>query len=89
MPLNIKNPEVERLIAEVTALTGESKTEAVRKALLERRIKLATGIREPKRERLIRFLEEEVWPTIPKDQLGRELSQEEQDEILGYGPNGV
>lgn len=89
MPLNIKNPEVERLIAEVTALTGESKTEAVRKALLERRTRLATGVREPKRERLIRFLEEEVWPTIPKDQLGRELSQEEEDEILGYGPNGV
>ncbi len=37
MALNIKNPYVESLLAEVALITGESKTEAVRKALEERR----------------------------------------------------
>lgn len=36
MPLNIKNAEVERLVAEVADLTGESKTEAVRRAMTDR-----------------------------------------------------
>jgi antitoxin VapB len=34
--LNIRNPEAEQLAAELAALTGESKTEAVRKALYDR-----------------------------------------------------
>ena len=37
MPLTIKNSQVEELATEVARLTGESKTEAVRKALFERR----------------------------------------------------
>jgi antitoxin VapB len=36
MALNIRNPEAERLAADLAALTGESKTEAVTKALKER-----------------------------------------------------
>jgi hypothetical protein len=35
------------------------------------------------------YLEEEVWPQAPPCQLGRRLSREEEDEILGYGPGGV
>jgi antitoxin VapB len=38
--LNIKNPEDERLAAEVGALAGESKTAAVISALRERRARL-------------------------------------------------
>ena len=41
MALNIKNREVERLASEVATLAGESKTEAVRRALEERRGRLA------------------------------------------------
>ena len=41
MSLNIKNKDVERLIKEVSLLTGESKTEAVRRSLEERRARLA------------------------------------------------
>ena len=37
----------------------------------------------------LRFLEEEVWPKAPPGQLGRRLSREEEDEILGYGREGV
>ena len=41
MALNINSPEVEQLVAAVAAMTGESKTEAVRQALLERRERLS------------------------------------------------
>jgi antitoxin VapB len=41
MALNLENPDVERLVDEVAALTGESKTEAVRRALSERKQRLA------------------------------------------------
>jgi Rv0623-like transcription factor len=37
MALNIKNPEVERLAQEVASLAKETKTEAIRRALMERR----------------------------------------------------
>ena len=37
MALNIKNPEAEQLASEVAALTGETKTEAIRVALFERK----------------------------------------------------
>lgn len=37
----------------------------------------------------LRYLEEEVWPKAPEGQIGRRLSREEEDEILGYGPGGV
>lgn len=90
MPLNIKNPEVERLVEEVAKVTGESKTEAVRRALEERRERLAFQV--PPRDRraeVLRFLEREVWPRVPPELQGRGLSKEEQEEILGYGPEGV
>ncbi|MBV8056782.1 MAG: type II toxin-antitoxin system VapB family antitoxin [Deltaproteobacteria bacterium] len=36
MALNIRNPKAEKLASDLAALTGESKTEAVTKALKER-----------------------------------------------------
>ena len=36
MALNIRNPEAERLAADLAAVTGETKTEAVIKALQQR-----------------------------------------------------
>lgn len=90
MALNIKSPEVEELVAALATMTGESKTEAVRRALAERRERLS--LQSPRRRRgsgFLRFLEEEVWPKAPPDQLGRRLSRDEEDEILGYGPEGV
>ena len=41
MALNVKNIAVERLVAEVARLPGELKTEAVRRALEERKARLA------------------------------------------------
>lgn len=90
MALNIKNEEAERLAAEVARMTGESKTEAIRRALAERRQRLAYRVSSGDREAsALRFLERDVWPRIPADQLGRRLSRDEEDEILGYGPAGT
>ncbi len=89
MALNLKNPEVERLAEEVARLTGESKTEAIRKALEERRRRLASVATSDRRARLLRLLRGRIWPSVPKDQLGRHLTRAEEDAILGYGKDGV
>ena len=89
MPLNIKNPEVERLAADLARLTGESKTEVIRRALDERRRRLTRRAPHERRTRVLRLLEKRVWPTIPTDQRGRRLTRREEDEILGYGRGGV
>ncbi len=90
MALNIKNPEVERLAEEVARLTGESKTEAVRRALSERKQRLVHRVDPTDREgRISRFLEREVWPLVPTDEVGRRLTHDEEDAILGYGPDGA
>ena len=89
MALNLKNAEVERLAAEVARLTGESKTEAIRRALEERRGRLKSASSDTRRARVLRFLEKKVWPAVPKAQIGRRLTRAEEDEILGYGLGGV
>jgi antitoxin VapB len=90
VPLNIKNVQVERLVAEVARLAGESKTEAVRRALEERRARLALRVVQQDRgERLREFLERQVWPRVPRKQLGRRLTRRQEDALLGYGPRGV
>jgi len=90
MALTIRNPETERLAAEVAELTGESETEAIQKALEERKLRLASPPQKGDRvARLRRFLEEEVWPNIPPDVRGKTITKEEEDEILGYGPEGA
>ncbi|MHB2018575.1 MAG: type II toxin-antitoxin system VapB family antitoxin [Candidatus Xenobia bacterium] len=81
MGLNIKNAEVERLAAEVARLAGETKTEAIRKALEERRDRLQVVDREERKRRVMAWLKKEVWPDIGG---GGMPSQEEQDEWLGY-----
>lgn len=68
MALNLKNEEVARLVVEVTAITGESKTEAIRQALRERKQRL--GVRQSGESRITRlnlFLENELWPSVPKE----------------------
>jgi len=90
MALNIKNAAVERLAEEVARLSGESKTEAVRRAVEERKARLAYRVADGDRvSRLRRFLETEVWPTIPPKELGRRMSRKEEEQILGCGQEGV
>lgn len=90
MALNIKDPETEKLVAEVAEMTGSTKTGAVREALREKRERLAlraggTGSPLGMRE----WLETEIWPLIPEEELDQPpLSKEEVEDILGFGPEG-
>ena len=90
MALNIKNKKVESLVEEVVAITGENKTEAILKALEDRKQKLALCIQpKSKTQRKQEFLQNEIWPLIPKEQMGRVLTKEQEENILGFGPEGV
>jgi antitoxin VapB len=90
MPLNIKNPEVERLAAQVAAMMGETKTEAIRRALQERKRRLSFKVtQKDTSSKLMRFLEKEIWPVIPKTLLGKRMRRKEEDHLLGYGREGV
>lgn len=92
MALTIKNPDVERLAAELARLTGETKTQAIRTALEERRQRLAgSGRSDPdaRRAQVTRWLEEEVWPHVPAEYRGRPHDPHADDETLGYGEDGA
>ena len=66
MAVNIKNERVERFFDEVAALTSETKTEAIRRALEERRDRLArsSGQLHPA-DRPRRLLEREIIDVTP------------------------
>jgi antitoxin VapB len=93
MALNIKNTEVERLAAEVARITWETKVEAIRRALEERRGRLTRQCGKKVRSksyktqdrmsRIMDYLEHEVWPNIPNDILGKKMTKREREEILG------
>lgn len=77
MALNIKDPETERLAAELAAITGESKTRAIRVALQERKQRLAFRVkRRTRKDEMLRFLRREVWPRVPDVERGRRLSRD-------------
>jgi antitoxin VapB len=82
MALNIRNPEAERLAAELAKQTGESKTEAVTKALRDRLMRVR---RERTKRRLVDELEEiaEHCASLPV------LDGRTPDEILGYDEVGL
>jgi antitoxin VapB len=90
MALNIKNLHVERLAAEVAKLARESKTEAIGRALEERKARLASRvIRRDRRTEFLAFLQREIWPNVPRKYRRRRLTRKEEDALLGYGPEGV
>ncbi len=81
MALNIRNPETEKLAADLAALTGESKTQAVTKALRDRLARL--------KRRARRRLSDEL------DEIARHcaslpvLDKRGDEEILGYDESGL
>lgn len=82
MALNIRNPRTERLAEEVARLAGETKTEAVTRALADRLERL-------RRERAGRRLADEL------DEIARACAslpvrdKRPADEILGYDALGL
>jgi len=82
MALNIRSPETDALAAELARLTGETKTEAVTKAVRDR-------LERVKRERLRRSLADEI------DAIGRRcaglpvLDAHSAEDILGYDEHGL
>jgi hypothetical protein len=49
----------------------------------------ARDLADFERARVASFLEREVWPRVPADQLGRAPDRAERERILGYGEAGV
>lgn len=90
MALNIKNADVERLAAEVAGLANESKTEAIRRALADRKERLVVRrVKASKEDRLQALFQDRIWPQIPAALRGRRIAKKEREKILGYGPSGV
>ncbi|HXJ42679.1 MAG TPA: type II toxin-antitoxin system VapB family antitoxin [Bryobacteraceae bacterium] len=85
MSLNLKNEEVVRLAGEVASMAGETKTEAIRKALEERRARLQ--LRSP-RKNMQAYMERYIWPFVPPEVLGKAITKEEREQILGFAPEG-
>ncbi len=89
MPLSIKDAETEKMATEIALRMGESKTEAIRKALHERRLRLVVpAAREERWARVQRLLREEIWPEVDRLHL-KKTSRREKERILGYGKAGV
>lgn len=82
MALNIRNPETERLATTLAKLTGETKTEAVTRALRDRLMRVR---RERTRKRLADELDEIALQcaAIPV------RDARPADEILGYDDRGL
>jgi len=90
MALNIKSDKVERLAEELSKMTGETKTAAILRALEERKERLALAPSGRKRlAQVLDFLEKEIWPSVPRQLLGRPVTKKERETILGYGRGGV
>lgn len=82
MSINIKNPEAERLVREITHATGESMTQAIINALKERLERL-------RGRRQARTAQEKLRLVLRRvDQLP-DLDRRSADEILGYSQHGV
>jgi antitoxin VapB len=82
MALNIRNPETERLANELARETGETKTEAVTKALRDRLARL-------RRERAGRSLADELDTIARHCAALPVLDPRRPEEILGYDDRGL
>jgi antitoxin VapB len=81
VPISIKNPETEGLAREVAGLTGQSLTDTIRLALLEKRER----VRQARRGR---SLADELNEIALRCASRPTLSDLSEDEILGYDEFG-
>jgi antitoxin VapB len=78
---SIRSDEVANLLDEIVEKTGESKVDAVRRALEMRAEELRN--RETS-DRALAWLRSAVWPRLPDGVRGRAPTKEEQEDLLGY-----
>jgi antitoxin VapB len=92
MAPQIENRERENSATEVFERTGERENEALLQALerwKQRRWEEPPPANDQERmDRFWSFLENEIWANHPPS-ARRPLTREEEDKILGYGPEGV
>ena len=89
MALNIKNEKVERLASEVARIAGETKTEAIRRALEDRKMRLGFKANvEDRTMQLKEYLEREVWPHLPAGARRKKMTKRQREVVLGIGPRG-
>jgi antitoxin VapB len=82
MALNIKDPEADRLVRELVAVTGESITDAARTAFAERLQRVrARNVPAADRGR--------VRDIIERGRARRVVDSRSEDEIRGYDGTGV
>jgi antitoxin VapB len=79
MALNIRNDEAERLVAELARRTGESKTEAVIKAVRDRLARIRGG----------RSLIDELEAIAERCSRLPVRDARRPEDILGYGDDGL
>lgn len=82
MPLNIKDPETDRLVRQLAQLTGENITDAVRKAV-ESRLEQE---RRRRGKKIDRAALRRVQKTIAALPIADDRSP---DELLGYDDSGL
>ena len=82
MALNIRNAETERLTAELAALTGETKSEAVRRAVDDR-------LRRLRQDQVGRPLAQELDEIALRCAGLPVVDDRTPDEILGYDDAGI
>ncbi|KBC78785.1 antitoxin VapB36 [Mycobacterium tuberculosis M2138] len=86
MALNIKDPEVDRLAAELADRLHTSKTAAIRHALSAQLAFLESraGDREAQ---LLDILRTEIWPLLAdRSPITSPITKLEREQILGYDP---
>ena len=80
MPITIDDPELEQFIHELAEENGGDDVEAIRALVLKHRDvqrRLASAME---------WLQNDVWPHIPPEHLGRRMTRAEKAAALGYGP---
>jgi antitoxin VapB len=87
MTLTIKNPTVAKLASKLAALTGESKTEAIYKALMERSQRFyQDSVQQNHRFEMRNSLLSLSQPKNGKKYQSARLTRAEVLELLRYGP---
>jgi len=80
MPLNIKDPEVDRLATELASRLRTNKTDAIRRAL-NAQLALLQSHAGNREDQLLDVMRSEIWPLLSDRS---PITKPEREEILGY-----